>query len=379
MLPATSLLRVYILTSTNAARKATTAAACNPSTATSLSRYKYPMAVAREDKPVWSQVPRAVRERVDEMLGARVVRARRAFGGYGPSATFVLTLDNGRRAFFKGVYPLPEGSAVRWRLDEEERVYQELAELITPWAPAYYGSLRLGGWHALLIEALAGGRVPPWTASRAQRAVRSFAELHARTLGGPLPDWLPREHHLEFTGYWAAFTADRQLRDRLANLCRTNEAKLDAANWIVAHGPALSAAEAPLVSARRFALLHFDTRSDNIRLDGNLLRIFDWPFACAGPAEFDLAAFAQSITLEGGPEPEQLTAWYSEVLPLGDDVLAASVVGVSGFFADRGSSHDLPGLPRLRSFQRSQLKSSLRWAARLLSLPAPTWLDALVD
>jgi hypothetical protein len=67
------------------------------------------------------------------------------------------------------------------------------------------------------------------------------------------------------------------------------------------------------------------------------------------------------------------------VLPLEENLLAASVVGISGFFADRGSSPDLPGLPRLRSFQRNQLKSSLRWAARLLSLPEPTWLAALVD
>jgi len=107
--------------------------------------------------------------------------------------------------------------------------------------------------------------------------------------------------------------------------------------------------------------------------------MFDWPFACAGPAELDFAAFAQSITLEGGPEPEQLTEWYSEVLPLADDVLTASVVGISGYFADRGSSPDLPGLPRLRAFQRSQLKSSLRWSARRLALPEPKWLDTLAN
>ena len=337
------------------------------------------MAEQREDKPVWSQVPRAVRERTEQMLHARVVRARRAFGGYGPSATFVLTLDDGRRAFFKGVYPLPEGSAVRWRLDEEELVYQELRDLVAPWAPAYYGSLRTDGWHALLIEALGGDRVPPWTAPHARRAVRSYADFHAHTLDAPLPDLLPRGNHLEFTGYWAALTADEQLRNRLAGLCATPQARLDAAKWIAAHGPALDAAEAPLLSTRRFALLHFDTRSDNIRLDGDLLRMFDWPFACAGPAELDFAAFAQSITLEGGPEPEQLTEWYSEVLPLADDVLTASVVGISGYFADRGSSPDLPGLPRLRAFQRSQLKSSLRWSARRLALPEPKWLDTLAN
>jgi aminoglycoside phosphotransferase (APT) family kinase protein len=153
----------------------------------------------------------------------------------------------------------------------------------------------------------------------------------------------------------------------------------EAADWLAAHGPSLAAAEAPLTATRRFALLHFDTRSDNIRIDGELLRIFDWPFACAGPPEFDLAAFAQSIALEGGPPPESTTHWYAELLALDTNVLAASVAGISGFFAERGSSPDLPGLPRLRSFQRNQLKSSLAWAARMLELPAPSWLDGLID
>jgi phosphotransferase family enzyme len=333
----------------------------------------------REDKPTWEQVPRAVRERVDETLGAHVTSARRAFGGYGPSATFVMTLDNDRRIFFKGVYPLPAGSAVKWRLDEEERVYEQLGDLIAPWAPAYLGALRLEGWHALLLEAVPGARVPPWSPARARRAVRSFAEFHAHTVDTELPDWLPREHHLEFTGDWATFASDEQLRSRLAALCRERPASDDATTWLETHARTLAAAEAPLRSTRRAALLHFDTRSDNIRLDGDLLRIFDWPFACAGPPEFDFAAFAQSIALEGGPEPEQLAAWYSDVLALEENVLTASVVGLAGFFAVRGSMPDLAELPRLRSFQRQQLKSTLLWAARRLALPQPTWLDAMAD
>ena len=51
------------------------------------------------------------------------------------------------------------------------------------------------------------------------------------------------------------------------------------------------------------ALLHFDTRSDNLRLQsGGRLRLFDWPYASLGPPELDVAAFAQSITCEGGPD-----------------------------------------------------------------------------
>jgi len=157
------------------------------------------MNAQREDKPPWSAVPRPVREEAEQVIGARIVRAVRKYGGYGPSATFELALDNGRRAFFKGVYRLPEGSGVVWRLEEEELVYERLGDLILPWAPRYFGSIRREGWHALLIEALTGDKVPPWTRSRARRAMRSYAEFHASTVDRPLPEWLTREHHLEFT------------------------------------------------------------------------------------------------------------------------------------------------------------------------------------
>jgi len=335
----------------------------------------------REDKPAWAAVPRPVKARTDEILGAHVTRAVRAYGGYGPSATFVLTLDDGRRAFFKGVYPLPEGSAVRWMLDEEARVYEEIHHFVAPWAPAIYGSLRIDGWHALLIEAVDGERLPPWSASQAERAARSYARFHATTMGRSLPEWLPREHHLEFAGYWRSILTDIDARDRLGAACRDAQSGLQALGWVEAHGEALASWEERLaaVPQSRFALLHFDTRSDNVRLDGELLRIFDWPFACVGPPEFDLGAFAQSITGEGGPAPEQVTAWYSAELPLNDDVLTASIVGIAGYFADRAPRPDLPGLPRLRQVQRRQLKGCLAWAARRLELPLPDWLASVAD
>jgi len=164
-------------------------------------------------------VPSAVRDLTEQMLGAKIERATRAFGGYGPSATFVLRLDDGRKAFFKGVYPLPEGSAVRWALDEEERVYTQLADEITPWAPDYYGSLRLEGWHAMLIESVPGARMPPWTESQAQHAARSYAEFHARTVNSELPEWLERTQHIEFVGFWTQLTNERESTARVAALC----------------------------------------------------------------------------------------------------------------------------------------------------------------
>ena len=90
-----------------------------------------------------------------------------------------------------------------------------------------------------------------------------------------------------------------------------------------------------------------------------------------------MVALAQSIAIEGGPEPEQSLTWYQEHLPLRSAAVDAAVLGLAGYFMDRGFMPELPALPRLRSFQREQFKVTLAWAARRLGLPAPTWLDAV--
>ena len=77
-----------------------------------------------ESKPPWSAVPRAVQAEAERIAGAGIIRATGAYGGYAPSATFRLRLGNGRRAFLKSTYPLPPGSAVRWSVAAEERVYR---------------------------------------------------------------------------------------------------------------------------------------------------------------------------------------------------------------------------------------------------------------
>jgi Phosphotransferase enzyme family len=313
---------------------------------------------------------------VGRVLGSPVIRGRRTYGGYGPSATFVLTLADGRGAFFKGTYPLPENSGVRWSLDREEVVYRRLGAMMEPWAPAYLGSVRAEGWHALLLELIGDPPVLPWTRPKARRAAESYAAFHASTLGRPLPAWLSRTQHREFSSYWRKISADEQALGRLSALAGLRRAEARA--WLLACMRALRQGERAIRSpGEPSALLHFDTRSDNIRLEGTLLRLFDWPFASIGPPEIDVAAFAQTIEAENGPRSEVVLGWYEAVLPLRRDVLIGSVVGIAGYFADRAPRPDVPGLPRLRSIQRRQLRASLRWAARLLDLPEPAWLAAV--
>ena len=319
-------------------------------------------------------MPQAVNDELAKLLRGRVARADRAYGGYAPSATYRVTMSNKRKLFLKGTYPLPPGSHVQWTLEPEEHVYQECEPFMRPWAPRYYGSVRAEGWHVVVLEDVGPDTMPPWTVAKTTASARSYAEFHRGTYGKTLPAWLPRTDHHEFAGFWAALADDGL--DRTASLAgrRSREAE----EWLHVALPVLREQSALLLKLRPpFVFMHFDTRSDNIRLQGTRLRIFDWNFAAVGPHEFEVAAFAQAVAMEGGPAPERVVAEYERVLPLRSIALDASIAGIAGYFADRAWRPAQAGLPRIRLVQRRQLKATLGWAARRFDLPEPRWLDAI--
>jgi hypothetical protein len=333
--------------------------------------------IEREEKPRWSEVPRAVRAEAERRLGASVTRATRAYGGYAASATFRLVLANGKRAFFKAGYPPPPGSAAIFPIDREEKRYQALGPIVGRSMPRFYGSFQMDKWHVLLMEDVGPPTMPPWTPSKARAASRSYARFHRSTEGTRLPRWLPRDGHAHFAGYWSRMGKEDLLGTTASLAGREAD---EAREWLDVALPIVIEHERHLATARRpFVLLHFDTRSDNIRLVRDRLVMFDWPFASVGPAEFDVAAFAQAITAERGPVPERVIAWYEEVRPLRARELDASIAGIAGYFAHRAPQPPLPGLPRLRSIQRRQLKATLAWAARRFALPEPRWLARVED
>jgi phosphotransferase family enzyme len=330
-----------------------------------------------EPKPPWSAVPEGIKDEVATILRSPVARAERVYGGYAPSATFRLKLANGKRAFFKASYPAPKGSGVRWFMDHEAQNYRTLERFIRPWAPLFYGSFERDGWHVLLLEDLGPRSVPPWTPAKARTAARSYARFHRKTWSKHLPRSLPRTGYVEYARFWRTLSETGELA-RTASLARRRAE--EAEEWLHVALPVLVAHERALERARPpFALLHFDTRSDNVRLHGDRLRIFDWPFASAGPAEFDVVAFCQAVAAEGGPEAERVLAWYEEVLRLRPKMIDASLAGIAGYFADRGWRPPIEGLPRVRRWQRAQMKECLRWAARRFDLPEPRWLEAMVN
>jgi hypothetical protein len=329
-----------------------------------------------EEKPAWRSVPAPVRREAESALGARVARAQRAWGGYGPSPTFRLRLEDGRRAFFKGVSP--QSNPFQHSAHEREvKVYRSLKRFISPWAPEMLASFDISGWRVMLLEDLGPKSAPPWSAALARKVAAGLAEFHTSTLGVELPGWLHRPGQQRgVTGQlWQAQVIPEHI-DAVAGLAGAQAGT--ARRWLTEFVPVLSESACRLLEAPPpVCLAHIDVRSDNLRFVDGRLRLFDWPHVGVGAPEYDAAAFAQTVTVEGGPEPEAVMGWYAERGSVRPDVLTSAVASISGYFANHSWQPDIPGLPRLRKFQRAQLRVTLKWAAARLGLPEPEWADAL--
>ncbi len=327
-----------------------------------------------EAKPAWRTVPAVVRDGVRATLGSPVLRGVRVWGGYSPTPTFRLLLADGRAAFLKATNAASDDFPRR-ALTQEERVYRELSPLIGPWAPRFYGTFHHADWHVLLLEDLGPRTMPPWPPTTTRRLAHAYAAFHASTLGVELPAWLQRPQQSMPRVSWERVVEESDDLHTVADLAAGHSPA--ALAWLRDASPLLSRLTAAAAAAPGpYALLHSDTRSDNLRFRRGRLSLFDWPFAEAGRPELDVAAFAQSITVDGGVDPETFVAWYAERLALDAEALDTAIAWLIAFFAGLAWQPDIPGLPRLRPFQRQQLAVLLAWAGRRLRLPDPTWLPA---
>ncbi len=101
-------------------------------------------------------------------------------------------------------------------------------------------------------------------------------------------------------------------------------------------------------------LLHFDIRADNI-LIGPDARVwfFDWPHACVGVTWFDTLGVAPSVTMQGGPSPEEVLARYGGTRDVDPAEVTACIATVAGFFtrtrAGTSAAGSADGAPEMRS------------------------------
>jgi hypothetical protein len=329
-----------------------------------------------EAKIPWAKVPLQVRQQVEAAMGSRVCRAARIWGGYGPAPTFRLALENGERAFMKATFK-ESNEFSRKALDHELRVYRELGGFLARWMPNYYTTIVIEDWHVLLLEDLGPKSVPPWKTPLTRNIVHGIADFHQSTLGRDLPGWLERPHQELASESWERViraTDDFQLIASWAG-----DAAPGARAWLQMVTPIISTQMGhPILQTEPFALLHGDIRSDNLRYKRGRLSLFDWPAVTVGRPEWEMVAFAQTVTVEGGMLPEQVMAWYAEEITVDADAVNAAIAWWFCFFAGKAWKDDIPGLPRLRPFQRQQVAVLAHWVARTWSLPTPEWANVML-
>jgi hypothetical protein len=199
----------------------------------------------------------------------------------------------------------------------------------------------------LVLEDLSAAHwPPPWPRGSVEAVLRTLGEI----AGTPPPEGLSR---LADDPQWSwRDVADDPEPFLGLGLCS------DA--WLQQALPTLVSASDPSL-LEGDALLHGDARSDNLCLREGRPVLVDWNWACVGNAAFDVAFWLPSLTLEGGPEPDEIVHAYPGA--------AALAPMVAGFFAAHAGLPPPAGAPEVRSFQLAQLEVALPWAARVLELP----------
>jgi hypothetical protein len=297
----------------------------------------------------WAQVPEAVRSWAAGVGGGTPVAARDVSGGFSPGATTVLEWS-GRAVFVKAV-----GSELNPdspNLHRREAVISA-ALPASPLLPRLLDTYDDGSWVALAFDAV-DGRPPrhPWQGSELDRVVTALSALHGELTPSPAPG-------LESLAVYA-----RRLFGGWSGLASAGApAALDP--WAAAHLARLAELESGWPEAcAGTTLVHGDVRSDNVLLAGDAVVFVDWPHGAIGNPGFDIIAWAPSVVLEGGPQPEELLARHEPSRRIDPDVMTVLLAAIAGFFVSHSLRPDPPGLPTLRPFQAAQGEVALSWLRR---------------
>ena len=252
-------------------------------------------------------------------------------GGYTPALRQLATLADGSTAFVK----TPTNDVTRRMLVAEIAAY----EAIGP--QRFCPRVLDASPERLVLEDLRHGHwPPPWRDGDIERVLETM-KLVAATKVPSLPT---------FGARWG---------DAVDMWTHVDVDAVAALGFDRADVEALTKAGLGIEATASFAgeaLVHLDLRSDNMCLLEGRVALVDWNNACRGQEGFDVAGWAPSLALEGGPKP-----W--ELLP---DPALHHVAFLTGYFARNAPLPAILDAPRVRPFQLAQLRVCLPWFARLV-------------
>ncbi|MCA1824647.1 MAG: phosphotransferase [Mycobacteriales bacterium] len=301
----------------------------------------------------WDDLPSTLRDAVADCLGAPVVATTSRPAGFSPGVALRIETARGDVAFLKAVGDYPNPTAPEMHR-QEIVVTRGLAG--QPFVPALRWTYDRDGWVALLFDYVdAEPPTMPWEVDDLDRVLATVVEMHAALT--PPPVGVP--------------TMAESFRDDFAGwrtLARGDQTSaLD--EWTRANVELLAEAESRWAAAAAGeTLLHADLRADNLLLAPHQVYVVDWPWACVGAAWVDVVGMAPSVTMYGGPQPDDVLHRYVAAggTRPADDALVAMVAAIGGYFVERSVRPAEPGLPTVRAFQTAQGAVCRDWLRRLL-------------
>lgn len=315
--------------------------------------------MARTPRVEYSELPLAFREDMARSLGAEVVSAVNAVGGFTPGPAAVCTLDDDRTVFIKAC-GFEMNFAATAMHQREAAVLAEMPSNVP--APALLGAVEADGWFGLVTEHIDGAMpTPPFTQGDIDGILQTVSDLAVESTDCAIGVVDPiGSHDVERDARWAW----RQLRD---------DGQQGAGAWVRRHLDQLVDLEADWIDAASgTALVHRDLRADNMLLTSTGGVAVDWAAASVGAPWIDLLGLLPDLHLGGGPDPQVAF----EAHPVGAAAPSAGVdcylASLAGYFTRQSLQPPIPGVAGLREFQAAQGEVSRRWlAARLGWEPEP--------
>lgn len=286
-----------------------------------------------------------MRAAFERRLGARVVGAVTQPSGFSPGLAARLRLEDGRRVFLKAVSEEanPDTPDIHRR---EARILAALPAT-APIARLLWSYDEMG-WVALCLEDV-DGRHPdePWTELDLDLVIACVEKMSRDLTPSPIQvdDIVPELFRNTINGW--RFALER------------GESRLDA--WALRNLDRLAELEGRAPGAvDGDALVHCDIRADNLLIAGRRVYVLDWPWARIGAAWIDLVAMAPSVTMQGGPLPEQFLSRL-DLRGVTGGAIDAAVASLAGYFVVRAMEPPPQGIPTVRAFQAAQGRVAIAW------------------
>lgn len=313
-----------------------------------------PLAWSGMGRTRWDDVPEALRQRIEDLLGGAVVRATTQASGYSPGGADRVVTAGGRRAFVKTL----ARSRNRDGFGLHEREAAVMAWLpASVQAPALLGALHetVDGddWIALVLEDVDGRH--PGGAQDGSDVTAVLDALDTLPVATGALASLPRaaEELADEFGAW-----DRLLATGLPGVVPDHVA-------VAAHDLARAASgAAALLDGDHLA--HVDCRADNLLVDADgLVWVIDWPWAAVGAHWLDPLTYLLDVLVRGeDSDVDGHLATHPVFVGLADTTVDAVLAGLAGTFFEKAARPAVPNMPTLREFQRQEGLAAAEWWLR---------------